>query len=62
MELAAGIPQRDVGLDLLAAHLAGLDPDVERARDRLEHAIGPKFARFLVSALIPHPYAETTAA
>ena len=51
-----------MGLDLLAAHLAGLDPDTERARERLEHVIGPKLAQFLVSALVPHPYAETNAA
>jgi len=49
-------------LDLLAAHLAGLDPDSARASDRLEDAIGPKLAHFLVAALVPHPYPQTTAA
>jgi hypothetical protein len=62
MELAAGMSQREVGLDLLAAHLAGLDPDYEPARERLEHALGPRLAGFLVSALVPHPYAAPTAA
>ena len=62
MELSAGNRQRQMGLDLLAAHLAGMDPDSVRAKDRLEDAIGAKLARFLVSALVPHPYPETTAA
>ncbi|MGH2999753.1 MAG: hypothetical protein ACRDNM_10670 [Gaiellaceae bacterium] len=51
MELAAGMSQRGVGLDLLAAHLAGLDPDTERARDRLERKIGRDLATLLVAAL-----------
>jgi len=54
--------QREVGLDLLATHLAGLDPDHERARERLDRVIGPQMAQFLVGALIPHPYAQSTAA
>ena len=62
MDLSAGTPQRKAGLDLLAAHLVGLDPETEPARDRLEHAIGPKLAGFLVSALVPHPCAQARAA
>ena len=50
MELA-GITQRERGLDLLAAHLAGLDPDTERACDRLERTIGSDLAKLLVAAL-----------
>lgn len=50
MELA-GLTQREKGLDLIAVHLAGLDSDAERARDRLEHAIGPDLATLLVAAL-----------
>ncbi|HXR10905.1 MAG TPA: hypothetical protein VN770_01305 [Gaiellaceae bacterium] len=62
MELAAGMWQREVGLDLLAAHLSALDPDHERARERLDRVIGPQMAQFLVGALIPHPYAQSNAA
>jgi hypothetical protein len=51
MELAAGSPPREEGLDLLAAHLACLDPETEGARDRLEREIGPRLARLLVTAL-----------
>jgi hypothetical protein len=51
MELAGRVSQREHGLDLLAAHLAGLDPDSERARDRLERAIGSDLATLLVAAL-----------
>jgi hypothetical protein len=50
MELAR-LTQRERGLDLIAVHLAGLDPDVERARDRLEDAIGSDLATLLVAAL-----------
>jgi hypothetical protein len=56
MELAAGMSQREVGLDRLAALLAGLDPDYVRARDRLEREIGAQLASFLVSALSSHPF------
>jgi len=62
MELAAGMSQRDVGLDLLATHLAGLDPDHERAGERLEREIGVKLARFLVAALSAHPCVQRSAA
>jgi hypothetical protein len=51
MDLAAGMSQREVGLDRLAAHLAGLDPDTVRARERLERQIGPDLATLLVAAL-----------
>jgi hypothetical protein len=51
MELAGRLSQREVGLDLLAAHMAGFDPDAERARDRLEQAIGSDLATLLVAAL-----------
>jgi hypothetical protein len=37
--------------DLVAAHLAALDPDAVRARDRLDRAIGPDLATLLVAAL-----------
>lgn len=47
----AGLTQRERGLDLIAVHLAGLDPDGERARDRLELAIGSDLATLLVAAL-----------
>jgi len=39
------------GNDLIAAHLSALDPDADRARDRLERAIGPDLATLLVAAL-----------
>jgi hypothetical protein len=45
------LPHRDRSLDRLAAHLAGLDPDTARARDRLESEIGPDLATLLVAAL-----------
>ena len=51
MELAGRVSQREGGLDLLAAHLACLDPDCARARDRLELAIGSDLATLLVAAL-----------
>jgi hypothetical protein len=51
VELAARVSQREAGLDLLAAHLAALDPDSERARERLEGAIGRDLATLLVAAL-----------
>jgi hypothetical protein len=43
--------RRDRRLDLLAAHLAGFDPETERARDRLEDEIGSDLATLLVAAL-----------
>ena len=43
--------QRKRGVDLIAAHLAGLDLDVERARDRLERTIGSDLTTLLVAAL-----------
>ena len=49
MELSA--PHRDVGLDLIAAHLEAFEPDAGRARDRLEHEIGRDLAMLLVAAL-----------
>ena len=54
--------QRQAGLDLLATHLAGLDPDHERAGERLEREIGVKLARFLVAALSAHPCVQRSAA
>jgi hypothetical protein len=48
---SAALTQRERGLDLIAVHLAGLDPDGERARDRLELAIGSDLATLLVAAL-----------
>ena len=60
MELAR-LTQRERGLDLIAVHLAVLDPDVERARGRLEDAIGSDLATLLVAALsqrsVSHPLA-----
>jgi hypothetical protein len=38
-------------LDLLAAHMAALDPQTERARDRLDREIGPELAKVLVAGL-----------
>jgi len=69
MELS-GRSQRESGLDLLAAHLAGLDhPDTHRARERLEDAIGSDLATLLVAALsrrsirdpLAHPLAAVAA-
>jgi hypothetical protein len=37
--------------DLLAAHMAALDPDTERARERLDREVGPALARLLVAGL-----------
>jgi hypothetical protein len=51
MELAAAALPREEGLDLLAAHLAGLDPDTERARARLERRLGADLTRLLLHAL-----------
>ena len=51
MELAARVSQREAGLDLLAAHLAALDPEALQARGRLEEALGPDLSRLLVAAL-----------
>lgn len=39
------------GIDLIAAHIAALDPDTERARDRLDVEIGPDLAKLLVAGL-----------
>ena len=38
-------------LDLLAAHMAALDPKTERARDRLDREIGADLAKVLVAGL-----------
>jgi hypothetical protein len=51
MDVAGRASQREVGLDLLAAHLACLDPDADCARVRLERAIGSDLATLLVAAL-----------
>ena len=51
MEQASRVTQREVGLDRLATHLACLDPDTERARDRLERELGSDLATLLVAAL-----------
>jgi hypothetical protein len=51
MELPGRLSQKESGLDLLAAHMAGLDPDTLRARDRLKDAIGSDLATLLVAAL-----------
>jgi hypothetical protein len=51
MGVGAGFSSREEGLDLLAAHLACLDPDTELARERLEREIGPRLARLLLTAL-----------
>ncbi|MFL5911217.1 MAG: hypothetical protein ACJ768_11675 [Gaiellaceae bacterium] len=65
MELAR-LTQRERGLDRIAVHLAGLDPDAERARDRLERAIGSDLATLLVAALstrsVSHPLARRATA
>jgi hypothetical protein len=39
------------GLELLWAHLRCLDPDAPTARERLENALGPALAAFLIAAL-----------
>ena len=51
MDRVASPSQREQRLDLLAAHMAGLDPDTERARDRLERELGPDLTKLLVSGL-----------
>jgi hypothetical protein len=51
MQLVPRLSQRDRRLDLLATHLAGLDPETERARDRLQAEIGSDLATLLVAAL-----------
>lgn len=57
------LSQRDRRLDLLAAHIAGFDPDTPRARERLEDELGSDLARLLVAALsrrsAPGPLART---
>jgi len=60
MELA-GLTQREKGLDLIAAHLAGLDSDVDRARDRLADAIGADLATLLVAALSKRSMSDLSA-
>jgi hypothetical protein len=62
MEPSAGTPHKTMGLDLLATHLAALDPDHERARERLDRALGPRLAQFLVGALSSHPFLARAAA
>lgn len=51
MEQGPRVSQRDRRLDLLAAHIAGFDPDTPRARDRLEQELGGDLATLLVAAL-----------
>lgn len=51
MELSGRLSQRESRLDLVAVHMAGLDPDTHRARERLEDAIGSDLATLLVAAL-----------
>jgi len=51
MKMSGRLPQKQSGLDLLAVHMAGLDPEAHRARERLEDAIGPDLATLLVAAL-----------
>ena len=62
----ARLTQRERGLDLIAVHLAGLDADVEQARERLEDVIGADLATLLVAALsnrsVSLPLARPTAA
>jgi hypothetical protein len=59
--LRDGRGRRERGLGLLAAHCAGLDLDAPRARERLDAAIGPEFARKLVSALCAGGHARHAA-
>jgi hypothetical protein len=49
-------PER--GLELAYRHCASLDPDSPRARERLEHVLGPRDARLLVGALAARPGAR----
>jgi hypothetical protein len=59
------VTQRDEGIDRLVVHLASLDPDTERARDRLERELGPDLATLLVAALsrsVTIPWARPLAA
>ena len=62
MQLGPRLSQRDRRLDLLVTHLAGLDPDTVRARDRLEDKIGSDLATLLVAGLsrkiVPVPLAR----
>jgi len=44
-------PGEGRGIPLLLAHCASLDPDVGRARERLDEALGSDLARKLVFAL-----------
>lgn len=60
MELVR-LTQRERGLDLIAVHLAGLDLDGERARERLQRAIGPDLATLLVAALARRSVGEPAA-
>jgi hypothetical protein len=63
MERGPNVSQRDRRLDLLAAHMAGFDPDAPRARDRLEEELGTGLTTLLVAALsrrsAPVPLART---
>jgi hypothetical protein len=43
--------RRERGTALLLAHCASLDPDAERARERLDEVLGPELAARLVAAL-----------
>jgi hypothetical protein len=43
--------RRGRGNALLLAHCASFDPDMETAKERLEHALGPELAQRLVGAL-----------
>jgi hypothetical protein len=51
MEHPGRLSQKEMGLDLLATHMAGLDPDTLRARDRLQDTLGSDLATLLVAAL-----------
>lgn len=51
------LPQgvKDRGVQLLAAHLESLDPEVAQARERLDLQLGDELARKLVFALAARP-------
>jgi hypothetical protein len=51
MDERAASGRRGRGNDLLLAHVASLDPDTRRARDRLDAALGPQLAHKLMFAL-----------
>jgi len=46
----SGVPH-DLGLELLVAHCASLDPETATARERLDEVVGPDLARMLVFAV-----------